>query len=66
MSFLDDPRHWCEWALQARGLTLNLDDANIRNELLRVAERYDRMAIRAETRAAITDTQVLSRSYGRG
>jgi hypothetical protein len=48
--FIDDPLHWRHRAAEARALADNMHDEVSRQMMLRIAEDYDRLAERAQTR----------------
>ena len=51
-SFIFDPKHWRERAEEARTIAEKMDDPVARQSMLRIAEEYELLAIRAETRAS--------------
>ena len=50
-SFINDPEHWLERAEQMRTLADELDDEQVKETMLRIANDYGRLAKRAEQRA---------------
>jgi hypothetical protein len=50
-SFINDPAHWRERALEARILAGQIDDPNAKSAMLRIADEYEHLAKRAEQRA---------------
>jgi hypothetical protein len=50
-SRLDDAEYWRKRAKEIRDLAGQVGDFHARNEILRIAEDYDRLAERAEERA---------------
>jgi len=49
-SFINDPEHWLERAEQMRTLADELDDEQVKETMLRIANDYGRLAKRAEQR----------------
>jgi hypothetical protein len=49
---LDDPEHWRERAKEARHVGDQMNDPMVRQTLLQVALLYERVALRAESRAS--------------
>jgi hypothetical protein len=50
-SFLNDPKHWRDRAEEARTRADQLDDAQSKSAMLRIADDYELLATRAEARA---------------
>jgi hypothetical protein len=50
-SFIYDPEHWRTRAEEARLLANELSDSECKNEMLRMAEDYERLAQWVEDRA---------------
>ena len=50
VSDLNDPRHWLERAQQARKTAESINDPAPREAMLRIAEAYEQMAKRVQTR----------------
>ncbi len=50
-SFADDPAHWRKRAKEARTLADQMNDAQSKQTMMRIAEDYERLARRAEERA---------------
>jgi hypothetical protein len=48
--FKDNPEHWRSRAEEARSVAEQLDDDQARQSMLRIAEEYERLALRAEHR----------------
>lgn len=44
------PREWRDYAIKARSLAATLHDPIVKHEILKIAEAYERLAERAETR----------------
>jgi hypothetical protein len=49
-SFADDPAHWRKRAKEARTLADQMNDAQSKQTMMRIAEDYERLARRAEER----------------
>jgi hypothetical protein len=49
---ISDPKHWLARAKEARALAEQLDDAEAKRTMLATADDYERLAKRAEERAA--------------
>ena len=49
---INDPRPWREGAEEMRALVAHLDDERSKQEMLRIADDYERYAKRAEERLA--------------
>jgi len=49
---VDDPKHWRDRARKMRDLLDDLTDGEIRATIIRLADDYDKLAVRAEERAA--------------
>jgi hypothetical protein len=49
-SLRDDPEHWRERAKEARALADQMADEVSKQMMLRIAEDYERLALRAELR----------------
>lgn len=47
-----DPKHWLERAEEARAVADGMRDPEARRAMLEIAERYERIAKRAEARGA--------------
>lgn len=47
-----DPRHWRERAEETRVIAENMDEIGARQMMLRIADDYDRLAVRAMERIA--------------
>jgi hypothetical protein len=50
MSKVSDPQHWRRRAEEARTLADELTDAELKRKMLKIAEGYETLAIRAEQR----------------
>jgi hypothetical protein len=50
-SFLNDPKHWRDRAAEARVLASEMNDLDRQAMMLRLADDYDNLAIRAEKRS---------------
>jgi hypothetical protein len=46
------PKHWRDRAKEARALAAQMSDRKTRNTMLHIADSYEKLAIRAEKRAA--------------
>jgi hypothetical protein len=53
--FVDDPKHWRDRAEEARVLAELIADPKSRQQMVAVAEAYERMASRADGRGATSD-----------
>jgi hypothetical protein len=49
--FMNDPKHWRDRAADARALASEMRDLDSQAMMLRLADDYDNLAIRAEKRA---------------
>ena len=49
---LNDPEHWRARAEESRNLANQMKDSESKDAMLRIAEDYERLAKRAERRAA--------------
>jgi len=49
---IDDPKHWLECAKEARALAEQIDDPEVKRMIRQNADDYERLAQRAEERAA--------------
>jgi hypothetical protein len=49
-SSINDPQHWRDRAKEARALADQINDAEAKAAMLRIAEDYERLAKRAEAR----------------
>ena len=56
-SFINDPEHWLERAEQMRTLADELDDEQVKETMLRIANDYGRLAERAEQRTKGSPSQ---------
>jgi hypothetical protein len=50
--FINEPDHWRARAPEARILASQMNDSESKDAMLRIAEDYERLAKRAEDRAA--------------
>ena len=55
---INDPRPWREGAEEMRALAAHLDDERSKQEMLRIADDYERYAKRAEERLALINGTV--------
>ena len=55
---INDPRPWREGAEEMRALVAHLDDERSKQEMLRIADDYERCAKRAEERLALINGTV--------
>jgi hypothetical protein len=53
---LNDAKHWRDRAAEMRALSLSMDDVEAQRTMLRLASDYDKLADRAEDRAAHAST----------
>jgi cob(I)alamin adenosyltransferase len=51
MSVLNDARHWLRRAEEARRLAAQMTDPAAKDSMLRIAEEYEKVALRADARA---------------
>jgi hypothetical protein len=51
-SFIHEPAHWRKRAEQARTIADQMNDAEARSMMLKIAEDYEKLAKRAEARVA--------------
>jgi hypothetical protein len=51
-SFIHDPAHWRQRAEQARTIADQMNDAEAKGMMLKIAEDYEKLAKRAEVRVA--------------
>jgi hypothetical protein len=51
-SHLNDPKHWRERAQEARAMALQMTDRDAEATMLGIADDYEKLARRAEDRAA--------------
>ena len=51
-SIATDPKHWRDRAEEARAMAVQMSDRETRNMMLDIAESYEKLANRAEKRAA--------------
>ena len=49
---INDPKHWLDRAKEARALAEKMDDPEAKRTMLKNADDYERLAQRAEERAA--------------
>jgi hypothetical protein len=49
---INDPKHWLDRAKEARALAERMDDPEAKRTMLKNADDYERLAQRAEARAA--------------
>jgi hypothetical protein len=49
---INDPKHWLDRAKEARALAEQMDDPEAKRTMLNNADDYERLAQRAEERAA--------------
>jgi hypothetical protein len=49
---INDPKHWLDRAKEARALAEQMDDPEAKRTMLKNADDYERLAQRAEARAA--------------
>jgi hypothetical protein len=49
--FVKDPKHWRERATEMRTLAVQANDAETRAIMLRLANDYDNLAVRADIRS---------------
>src|SRR5262249_51225886 len=49
--FINEPEHWRTRAKEARSLANKMNDAKSKDAMLRIAEDYERLALRAKDRA---------------
>jgi hypothetical protein len=49
---INDPKHWLDRAKEARALAGQMNDPEAKRTMLGIAEDYERLAKRAEERAA--------------
>jgi hypothetical protein len=49
---INDPKHWLDRAKEARALAEQMDDPEAKRTMLAIADDYERLAKRAEERAA--------------
>jgi hypothetical protein len=49
---INDPKHWLDRAREARALAKKIDDFEAKRTMLKNANDYERLAHRAEERAA--------------
>jgi hypothetical protein len=49
---INDPKHWLDRAREARALVEQIDDLEAKRTMLKNANDYERLAQRAEERAA--------------
>jgi hypothetical protein len=50
VAFVDDPKHWRDRAAEVRRVAETMNDPRARAEMLKIAQDYDRLAVRAEDR----------------
>jgi len=60
-NILDDPRHWRDRAEEARVQAADMRGEDARQQMLKIAEGYDKLAQRAEERAKSTITPAPAR-----
>jgi hypothetical protein len=51
-SIATDPKHWRDRAEEARAMAVQMSDREARNMMLDIAKSYEKLANRAEKRAA--------------
>jgi hypothetical protein len=51
-SIATEPKHWRDRAKEARAVAAQMSDREARNMMLHIADSYEKLAIRAEKRAA--------------
>ena len=56
--YINDPRPWREGAEEMRAIAAHLDDERSKQEMLRIADDYERYAKRAEERLALINGTV--------
>jgi hypothetical protein len=49
---INDPKHWLDRAKEARALAEQMNDPEVKRTMLKNADDYERLAQRAEERAA--------------
>ena len=49
---INDPKHWLNRAKEARALAEQIDDPEAKRTMLKIADDYERLAQRAQERAA--------------
>jgi hypothetical protein len=52
---LDDPEYWRSRAEEARAVAVQMMDAHTKAVMLQIAQDYEKLAARAEQRAAVSD-----------
>ena len=52
VSSIYDPKHWLDRAKEARALAEQIDDPEAKRTMIGIADDYERLAKRAEERAA--------------
>jgi hypothetical protein len=50
-SYVDEPDHWRKRAEEARNMAEKIDGSQAKDEMLQIAEHYERLAKRAQARA---------------